>query len=351
VVPPRWIRRLVLAPAIGLLTLLLITTIPLTAIIAAFASPLLPGRLRPLRILAFVLLFLVAETLTLVALFALWIASGFGRRVGSPRWQAAHYALMRTHLRVLVHAAQRTFNLGIDIDPPIAPPGSSGEPSRPLIVLSRHAGPGDSFLLVHALLERGRRPRIVLRDTLKWAPVLDVLLHRVPSVFLTPGNARQRTSARIAALATTLGPRDALVLFPEGRNFTPTRRLHSITRLEELGRHSEADQAREMRHVLTPRPGGALAALRAAPIADVVFVGHTGLEGLSSIVDLWRGLPMDTRVKARAWRVPAGEAPRNGRSGADWLLDWWRHIDAWIVETQGVRAVPDAVAEAVEDVR
>jgi 1-acyl-sn-glycerol-3-phosphate acyltransferase len=255
VVPPRWIRRLVLAPAIGLLTLLLITTIPLTAIVAAFASPLLPGRLRPLRILAFVLLFLVAETLTLVALFALWIASGFGRRVGSPRWQAAHYALMRTHLRVLVHTAQRTFNLGIDIDPPIAPPGSSGEPSRPLIVLSRHAGPGDSFLLVHALLERGRRPRIVLRDTLKWAPVLDVLLHRVPSVFLTPGNARQRTSARIAALATTLGPRDALVLFPEGRNFTPTRRLHSITRLEELGRRSEADQAREMRHVLTPRPG------------------------------------------------------------------------------------------------
>jgi 1-acyl-sn-glycerol-3-phosphate acyltransferase len=350
VVPPRWIRRLAVAPAVGVLTVLLITTIPMWAIAAAFASPLLPGRLRPLRVLAFVLVFLITETVTLIALLGLWVASGFGRRLDRARWQDAHYSLMRSHLHVLVHAAERTFNLGIDIDPPVPPPGTSGA-SRPLIVLSRHAGPGDSFLLVHALLQRGRRPRIVLRDTLRWAPVLDVMLGRVPSVFITPAGRGPRSSARIAMLAATLGPRDALVLFPEGRNFTPSRRLHSIARLDELGRHAEAERAREMRHVLTPRPGGALAALRAAPDADAVFVGHTGLEGLSSVVDLWRGLPMDTRVKARTWRVPAEQVPRGTRQGADWLHGWWRRIDAWIIETQGVRAVPDAVAEAVDDIR
>jgi 1-acyl-sn-glycerol-3-phosphate acyltransferase len=253
VVPPRWIRRLAVAPAVGVLTVLLITTIPMWAIAAAFASPLLPGRLRPLRVLAFVLVFLITETVTLIALLGLWVASGFGRRLDRARWQDAHYSLMRSHLHVLVHAAERTFNLGIDIDPPVPPPGTSGA-SRPLIVLSRHAGPGDSFLLVHALLQRGRRPRIVLRDTLRWAPVLDVMLGRVPSVFITPAGRGPRSSARIAMLAATLGPRDALVLFPEGRNFTPSRRLHSIARLDELGRHAEAERAREMRHVLTPRP-------------------------------------------------------------------------------------------------
>ncbi|MFA9446712.1 1-acyl-sn-glycerol-3-phosphate acyltransferase [Egicoccus sp. AB-alg6-2] len=346
--PPRWVRRLVLAPAVPLLALLLVTTLPLMLMVAAFASPLLPGRLRPLRLLLFVLVFLAAETAAVIALFGLWVASGFGRRLADDRWQAAHYAIMRHYLAALVHTARRTFNLQITLDDDAAgATGAPDDPQAPLVVLSRHAGPGDSFLLVHGLLQRGLRPRIVLRELLQWAPALDIGLNRLPSHFVATAAPRGSGTEAVRRLATDLAPGDALVLFPEGRNFTHARRLHSIARLEELGRHDEAEQAREMRHVLRPRAGGALAALTAAPTADVIFVAHTGLEDLSSVVDLWRGLPMDAAVEIEAWRVPAAEVPTSRDEGAAWLNAWWRRIDAWILARHGPDAIPDAAVIAV----
>ncbi len=375
-VPPRWVRRVVLGPVVPVLTVLLLTSLPVTAIAAAFASRWLPGRWRPLRLLWFLLVFLVVESLTLIGLFGLWLLTGCGRRVRWPRWQEAHYTLMCWYLRSLIRSAERRFHVRVDADLDDARLPSAGErvvaaaakgegyigpePAAaagpdadrpPLIVLSRHAGPGDSFLLVHALLELRYRPRIVLRGALRWAPAIDVALHRVPSCFLESGAAPGTGTRAITAMASQLGPRDALVIFPEGRNFTPERRLHSITRLDELGDHHAAEDARELRHVLAPRPGGTLAALDVAPDADVVFVAHTGLEDLSGIVDLWRGLPMDTAVEVKVWRVPAAEVPRARAAREAWLAWWWRRIDAWLVERHGEQAVPDAVVEAVSDAR
>jgi len=214
-------------------------------------------------------------------------------------------------------------------------------------VFSRHAGPGDSFLLVNALLQARYRPRIVLKDTLQLSPGIDVLLNRVPAHFVAAGAPKGSGTRAIAALCADLGPDDAVVLFPEGRNFTPGRRLHSITRLEELGRHHDAEAAREMRHVLTPRTGGTLAALEAAPDAHVAFVAHTGLEDLSGIVDLWRGLPMDRDLKAKVWRVAPAAIPRITPARVAWLMWWWRQIDAWILAHHGPDAIPDAAVEAV----
>ncbi len=47
-----------------------------------------------------------------------------------------------------------------------------------------------------------------------------------------------------------------------------------------------------MHHLLSPKPPGTLAAIEAAPEADVVFVGHVGLEELLSVRDVWRGMPL-----------------------------------------------------------
>ena len=49
--PPRWIRRVVLAPAIIAVTVLVLVTLPLWLMAAAAVSPLLPGKLRALRVL------------------------------------------------------------------------------------------------------------------------------------------------------------------------------------------------------------------------------------------------------------------------------------------------------------
>ena len=60
--PPRWMRRVVLAPAVVALTVTLLLTLPVWLIVAAAASPLLPGRLRALRVLWVVIVWLVLES-------------------------------------------------------------------------------------------------------------------------------------------------------------------------------------------------------------------------------------------------------------------------------------------------
>jgi 1-acyl-sn-glycerol-3-phosphate acyltransferase len=359
----RPLRRLLVAPLIPFVTLSLITALPLVAIVAAAVSAWLPGRWRPLRLLWLLLILLAVESLALVGLLVLWLTAGFGRRIASPRVRAAHVWLVARYLSTVVRVGRRVLRLAFDVDATAAHESpldvaaalrsdaviaATGQ-RAPLIVLSRHAGPGDSFLLVHALLAQGFRPRIVLREVLQWAPALDIVLNRLPNHFVTRGARPGQTAAAIAELAGGMGPGDALVLFPEGQNFTLARRRASIARLEQQGRHAEAEQAREMRHVLMPRVGGAVAAISAAPEADIIFVAHTGLEDLSSLVDVWRGIPMDTRIRVKLWRVPAADVPHDDVAAAAWLHSWWRRIDAWILANYGREVLPDAVVDAVED--
>jgi hypothetical protein len=56
-----------------------------------------------------------------------------------------------------------------------------------------------------------------------------------------------------------------------------------------------------MDRVLPPRHRGPLAAILAAPDADVVLVAHTALEALGSFSELHRRLPLTRPIKARYW--------------------------------------------------
>lgn len=331
--PPRWLRRLLLAPGVVLLAIAVLTTVPAWALLALAASPFVPGRLRPLRLLWIGVVYLVWDAAALLALFGLWVASGFGWRTRSPAFERAHYRLAGWFLRVLFWQARWTLRLSIEVagaDPDTALVG------RPELVLCRHAGPGDSFILIHALVNWFRRePRIVLKDTLQWDPAIDVLLNRLPNRFIAPGSdGREALTEKIGHLAAGLDDDDAFVLFPEGGNFTPRRRLRAIARLRELGYDLMALRAERMRHVLAPQPGGLLAALDAAPDAGVIFVAHTGLDRMVTIADGWRELPMDKRIVMRFWSVPPEEVPVDRQARIDWLFDWWARMDAWIAENQ-----------------
>ena len=68
--------------------------------------------------------------------------------------------------------------------------------------------------------------------------------------------------------------------------------------------------------MLAPRPGGLLAALDAAPDADVVLVAHTGLDHLLTVADVWRELPMDKQIIMRWWRCRARRSRRAARSAS-----------------------------------
>lgn len=346
-IPPRWFRRLAIAPAMVVLVISFLASLPLLLLTAAALSPRLPGRWRPLRLLWFFVVYLAVEVSALAVAFVLWVVSGFGRNLHTDRMRDHHYDLLGWALSKMFTTARHAFNLDLDLSEVEGVLQHDPDPDGPLLVFSRHAGPGDSVILVHALTAAGRRPRIVLKHTLQWDPMLDVILNRIPTVFVGPGADRPHIVEQISALAGDMGPYDALLLFPEGGNFTEGRRTRSIARLEESGRHAEADLARQMRHVLAPRVGGALAAIESAPDADVVFVGHTGLEDLAGVMDLWRGLPMDAEIRGAAWWVSRHQLPPPDARDA-WLFDWWLRIDRWIVSRRGPHVVPDAIAERVK---
>ena len=324
----RVVRRVVIAPLVVLLAGLLWITAPLWLLAAAALSPLLPGHWRALRLAWVFVVYLTIEALLLVVLLGLWLASGFGWRIRRPYWEGIHYDLVQGVMWIFFTEAKRVLGLTIATDGPTP----YAHPGRPILVACRHAGPGDSFMLIHSLMNwYAREPRVVLKATLAWDPAIDVILRRIPAKFITPNPAAgEDLESQIATLASGLDENDAFVIFPEGGNFTAARRERAIERLRKLGMDRMAERAEAMTHVLAPRPGGLLAALDAAPDADVVLVAHTGLDHMLTVADVWRELPMDKRLVMRWWQVPRAEIPDGREERIDWLFGWWERIDLWI---------------------
>ncbi|MFV0634771.1 1-acyl-sn-glycerol-3-phosphate acyltransferase [Demequina sp.] len=345
--PPVWVRRCVLAPGIVLLALV---WMPLAVwvglVVAGVVAWALPGRVRVLRVLFMAGLYLLWDALALVWMAVLWIASGFGWKIRSPFFALQHYRLAGLMLKSLFSAARRILRLEIEMRDANL---DDITPGKPLIVVSRHAGPGDSFVIVHALINRfDREPAIVLKDTLQWDPAIDVLLNRLPTRFVSARSRRKPGepggAASVAELATTLDRDDALLIFPEGGNATPKRRQRRIDQLRAAGHEELASRAEAMPHVMPPHAGGVLSAMQACPDATVVMIAHTGLERLSTVADIWRDLPVDKRIIIKGW--VADDVPERVEDRELWLYDWWERIDTWIDghqdDTQDTAAVEAA---------
>jgi 1-acyl-sn-glycerol-3-phosphate acyltransferase len=326
------LRRVVVAPAMIALTLAVWVTLPLWLIVAAALAPVLPGRWRPLRLLWMLVVYMTIESVLLVVMLGLWLAAGFGRRIRTPYFEGIHYDLVQGVMWVLFAEARRVLALRIVTDGP----SPDAHPGKPIIVACRHAGPGDSFTLIHALMDwYDREPRVVLKNTMAWDPMIDVVLRRIPARFISTQPQRGHDlDEQIRDLATGLDANDAFVIFPEGGNFTPDRRRRGIERLRKLGLERMARRAERMTHVLAPRPGGLLAAMDAAPDADVVLVAHTGLDHLVTVRDLWRELPMDKILVMRWWQVSRDDIPAGRDARIEWLFGWWERIDGWVNENR-----------------
>jgi 1-acyl-sn-glycerol-3-phosphate acyltransferase len=314
-----------------------------------------PHRNRPLRLLFFALVWLFADTSAVFVCLALWIASGFGGRLRTEPYQIRHYAIMRRFLDLIYHGAERAFGLRVEIEEPeLTAEEVSARLTRPVIVLSRHAGPGDSILLVRQLLSAyGRRPRVVLKASLQLDPGVDVVSNRLPNVFISHAKTGERVFVeQIERLARGLDNAGALVIFPEGGNWTPSRWDRGIQRLERLGRRDLAARAREMPNLLAPHSGGAFTAIEACPAADVIFVAHAGLDRLVTVADVWRNLQVNQTIRAKWWRVPVDQVPRGADHEAQlrWLYDWWQVIDEWISQNRpdGEPAAEPVIADAGE---
>lgn len=332
--PPLVVRRAVLAPVVLALEIAVVLVSPLLMALAVLASPLF-GRWRPLRMLTIVLSFVVRHMAASVACLWLWVTSGFGRRLGTEEMRRAHYAVLRWFVSGVYATIVRLAHVDVRVTESAEVEEALSRAVRPAVVLSRHAGEGDTLLVLeHLLCRYGRRPRVVMNEALRLDPLIDALGHRLPNRFVDPRGGD--TEVEIAAMACDLDDRDAVLVFPEGGNFSERRRQRGIERLEVGGHAEEARWARSMRHMSAPRPGGALAAIAAAPEADIVFAGHVGFPG--SLGEVWRLLPHDQTVEVRLWMVAKGELPADHDDRIDWLFGWWRTLDGWVAERHGSEA-------------
>ena len=108
--------------------------------------------------------------------------------------------------------------------------------------------------------------------------------------------------------------------------------MRVIASLKRRGLHGAAARAESWDFVLPPRHKGPLAAIQAAPDADVVLVAHTALEEVGSLRQLHNRLPLQRPIKARYWRVAAADVPHEKDALIAWLYGWWETIDDWIAE-------------------
>jgi 1-acyl-sn-glycerol-3-phosphate acyltransferase len=341
--PPKTIRRPVTVTLWLIVSALTVLASPLLLTLAALASR-LTGRRQPLIAARLTLAYFSYELGGLLRCGALWLAAGLGQLISRPRFQRRHWDLLKWFVAGLAQAGRAALDIDVRADP--TPEAARAlESDRPLIVLSRHAGPGDTILIIDELMSRyDRRPSVVFKEAIALDPCVDLLAHRLPHAMLDTSD-RDECETRIEQVTRALAPRGVLLLFPEGGNFTPERRRSALARLRRKGQRRSAERAEQMPHVLPPKPTGALAALGANDHADVVFAAHTGLGLAAYLPQWWRDMPIGRTLHTRMWLVPADEIPRGTDDQVDWLYSWWKRIDEWIA-AQGKET--EAARQAVE---
>jgi 1-acyl-sn-glycerol-3-phosphate acyltransferase len=197
-----------------------------------------------------------------------------------------------------------------------------------LVVLARHCGPGDSLYIAWLLAVHYKLSlRVVLKEALQIEPAINVAGEALPFCFV--GNDADATKQSVTELAETLSTGTALLLFPEGGNFSWARWREGIRYLSSHGEQRAARRALSRTHTLTPRPGGTLAALSAAPRADVLLVAHSGFSDDGRDRPWWR-IPVGRDFLVRAMLFPAAIVPRDEAGALTFLDSAWTRIDTWV---------------------
>ena len=339
-----WIlRRFVMAPLMPLLALLALLLWVLALVASLLLCPPVAAlrrqrpRWRVVRLSSMALCYLVGECVCLLLCLGLWLLAGLGRSRKATWFIDAHRAILRKFLASLVSLAGPLFGFRLEIHEPDRHPEDllRAKDAAPLLVLARHAGPGASFALVHVLLSvYDREVHVVLKDTLRLDPAIDLLLTNSGCTWI-PARRDDNGDAvdRVRHAAAGLHGRQSLLLFPEGADWTPLRHVLAVARLRRRGLLREAQQALRMPHVLPPRPAGTLAALQGASGTDVLIFTHTGHDELLDATSAWRALPLRRPLQMAWWRAPAHLLPSDDEVAVSaWLHDIWSDIDAWIEE-------------------
>jgi 1-acyl-sn-glycerol-3-phosphate acyltransferase len=329
--PPPVIRRPVSITLWLVFSVSLLAVSPVLLLVGELVAVLL-GDHRLAITTRIAIVYVTRELMTLAACAALWVVGYIGPRWASGSVQALYWRLLGWFVGGIARSVARTLKIRIVQEAGSEAAAAALHGVSPLLVLSRHAGPADTVLLIDRLLSHfERRPSVVFKDSLALDPAVDLLAHRLPHAVLNTDDPSE-CEAQIARTAAALDRHGVLLLFPEGGNFTPQRRRQAIRSLRRRGDRTAMTAGERMRHVLPPRPAGTVAALRASPTSDVVFAAHTGLGLAAYPREIWRHLPVGGTLRTRMWLVPRSDIPDAEDEIVRWLNDWWNRIDRWIAD-------------------
>ena len=321
--PPHWLRLVLqgIYPLVGIFFSLLFVAV------APFMLLLWPWdrRLALLRCL-FLALYIMWEDIGLVV--ECWYLRLRSPRGTSPTWDADHLALIQRALDNVLFTARRVVGFHIEIEGEL----TVGRPGHPLVVISRHAGPADSLAIAWLLASTaGRIPRIVLADAMLWDPGIAMVLQRLDSYFVPSrsGAGDDRTKG-VAELAATLTRKDAMLIFPEGRNWTRDRHEDQVRRLREQGEPDRLATAVARPWVLEARSRGVASIRQHAPEADVMVISHTGLDMISGPAAVIRAVPFRNRLLLRGRTYHSEDVPTDGDEVATWLEARWGEVNHWV---------------------
>jgi 1-acyl-sn-glycerol-3-phosphate acyltransferase len=325
-------RRLITIPAYAIGWALWLAALPIWLPVTILVDLARRSRGVALRSAVAITVYLTCEIMGIVASGGLWAWKRIFS-VDAEKWTDIHFRLEAWWGTTLFRGAVRLFGLRLEVE-------SDADLGRgPYLLMLRHASTIDT-LLASALVSRahGIRLRYVLKQELLWDPCLDIVGHRVPNVFLDRfSDDSPLQIRRVQELAKDLGPRDGILIYPEGTRFSKTKRQRVLERFDRKGDAKMLEYARSLELVLPPRPGGTLGLLEAAPEADVVVCAHTGFEGAASLAELWKGALVDQVIRVQFRRIPRDEIPTERDARVAWLLEEWRRVGAWVESNQSSR--------------
>lgn len=326
-VPGPWRRRTISHLILAISALATPLVAPIAAVIAFIQDRRSgTGLLRRTRLVWLIASMVMIDLLGKVLVTGIWLQGPFGMNGSSPRMQRKYQNVMAWYTTKITSAIATITPLPLDVSE-LDDTLITGN----TILIGRHRSVFDAVLPSALLSKKGILPLYTLKDELQWDPNLDIVGHRMGHVFVTRGSKGAEASLEpIRELASRIDDASTGVIFPEGTFFSEKRLARSLKAIERRNPKHLA-QAQQLRHLLPPRPAGTLAMLEAAPNADVIMLGHVGVEpfdGLGHIVENL-GDPR-RRLRIKAWRYPRSTIPTDPDEQTNWLFERWIEMDEWI---------------------
>jgi 1-acyl-sn-glycerol-3-phosphate acyltransferase len=332
----RWSRRAVTLPAIYLGLVLAAAGLPLWLALAALADFANGGARRRWPIV---------RSVWLALGYLFWTCFGVTGWAGAelisfftprPRYLRRLFRLQQIWARGLFDTARRALSLRVHVEEGFVPD------EQPILLFVRHASLVD--VLLPAVFVSGPHDvllRYVMKREVLFDPAIDIVGQRLENVFVSRGKgAADREERAIRTLASGLGAREGVIVFPEGTRFSEAKRVDALERIRASGDAARLARAECLRHVLPPRSRGPLAVLDAAASADVIFLAHRGFDGAVGLADLLRGTLIGRAIELKTWRVQRASVPREREACLAWLDAEWARVDAWIESRIAAEQVP-----------